>query len=170
MKTNKKYIILIVILCISILLNIILIAYIGINNISKNINRNKNIDASTMLDTELLQMFKDGGYEISMSRFSSADYIVLSNESIGVNIQRIYTKYVGTLMTYYNKTINDEMADLIDFTENDTEEKKQQYENFQDWQKYYNISLPQLSEFLDNYYKNNQDEIVQIDEYNILNY
>ena len=62
------------------------------------------------------------------------------------------------------------MADLINFTDNDTEEKKQQYENFQDWQKYYNISLSQLSEFLDNYYKNNQDSIVYIDEYNILNY
>ena len=168
MKISKKDIILIVVLIISILLNILLISYISISNASKKVS--KNIDASTMLDSELVQMFKDEGYEISMTRFSSADYIVLSNEANGVNIQRVYTKYIGTLMTYYNKTINDKMADLINFTDNDTEEKKQQYENFQDWQKYYNISLSQLSEFLDNYYKNNQDSIVYIDEYNILNY
>ena len=168
MKISKKDIILIVVLIISILLNILLISYISISNASKKVS--KNIDASTMLDSELVQMFKDEGYEISMTRFSSADYIVLSNEANGVNIQRVYTKYIGTLMTYYNKTINDKMADLINFTDNDTEEKTQQYENFQDWQKYYNISLSQLSEFLDNYYKNNQDSIVYIDEYNILNY
>lgn len=168
MKINKKETILIIVLVISILLNLILLSYIGISNASKKIN--KNIDASTMIDSELLQMFNDEGYEISMSRFSSADYIVLSNESNGVNIQRVYTKYIGTLMTYYNKTINDEMADLIDFTDNDTEEKKQQYENYQDWLKYYNISQTQLTKFLDNYYEKNQDSIVYIDEYNILNY
>lgn len=168
MKINKKDIVLIAVLIISILLNLILLSYIGISNASKKIN--KNIDASTMIDSELLQMFNDEGYEISMSRFSSADYIVLSNESNGVNIQRVYTKYIGTLMTYYNKTINDEMADLIDFTNNDTEEKKQQYENYQDWLKYYNISQTQLTKFLDNYYEKNQDSIVYIDEYNILNY
>lgn len=168
MKINKKDIVLIAVLIISILLNLILLSYIGISNASKKIN--KNIDASTMIDSELLQMFNDEGYEISMSRFSSADYIVLSNESNGVNIQRVYTKYIGTLMTYYNKTINDEMADLIDFTDNDTEEKKQQYENYQDWLKYYNISQTQLTKFLDNYYEKNQDSIVYIDEYNILNY
>ena len=107
MKISKKDIILIVVLIISILLNILLISYISISNASKKVS--KNIDASTMLDSELVQMFKDEGYEISMTRFSSADYIVLSNEANGVNIQRVYTKYIGTLMTYYNKTINDKM-------------------------------------------------------------
>ena len=168
MKINKKETILIIVLVISILLNIVLLIYVGINTIPKK--SNKNIDASTMTDSELLFMFKNEGYDIKLESFSTADYILLENDSKGITIQRIYSKYIGTLMTYDNDTINDEMADLISITDNDTDSKKQQYENFQDWLQYYNLTLSQLSKFLDNYYKENQDSIVYIDEYNILNY
>ena len=62
MKINKKETILIIVLVISILLNIVLLIYVGINTIPKK--SNKNIDASTMTDSELLVMFKNEGYDI----------------------------------------------------------------------------------------------------------
>ena len=71
-------------------------------------------------------------------------------------------------MTFDDDSINDEMADLITISENDSKEKQEQYEAYKSWMEYYNITKTQLSEMLDTYYNNNKDKIETINTEDLL--
>ena len=65
-------------------------------------------------------------------------------------------------MTFNNANINEESADLIDTSYNDTIEEKQQYGAFYNWLETYNISKVQISTMLDNYFDLYYDEAIDL--------
>lgn len=151
----------IVILVLSIIIFIMLMS-IATVFILRNIKTSKKIDASNYSYTELVNMFEEKGYKFKLyyqnSQYISTVYIILDNETEGVTIQRIYNTVTGNMMTFDDDSINDEIADLIDTSENDTPEKEQQYEAFENWLKKYNITKLQVSNLLDTYYDLHKDE------------
>lgn len=160
---NKKNVIIFSLLILVIIL-ILIILFLLLNN--KNIS---NIDASNMSYSELLQMFEEEGYKFELTSLDDILYITLKNSSDGITIQRIPNTLVGTLMTFYDNTINGEIADLIDTSKNDTKGKENQYKAFKNWLNYYNLSEMQLCTMLDKYYQTNFDKIEYIDTNKILN-
>lgn len=129
----------------------------------------KNIDGSKLSSLELYEMFKEENYKIKITNIDGTLYINLENESEGITIQRIPNTLTGPMMTYDDDSINDKMADLIDLSRNNTEEKQQQYKAYQSWLKHYNITKTQLSEMLDEYYTNHKNETEFINTKELLN-
>lgn len=159
MLKDKKNII---ILILSIVIFAMLICIILFFSINKT-NNETTIDASKMSSSELLDMFKSEGYEIRLTNLDGILYIILENEKDGITIQRILNTLVGTLMTFDDDSINNEMADLITISENDSKERQEQYKAYKSWIEYYNVTKTQLSEMLDEYYENNKDKVEIID-------
>lgn len=151
----------IVILVLSLIIFIILMS-IATVFILHNIKTSKKIDASNYSYIELVNMFEEKGYKFKLyyqnSRYISTIYIILDNEAEGITIQRIYNNVTGNMMTFDDDSINDEMADLIDTSKNNTPKKEQQYEAFENWLKKYNITKYQVSNMLDTYYDLHKDE------------
>lgn len=153
----KKKNVVVIILSIVIIIMAICIIYLISSKNSSELASNKSysIDGSQMNDTELIEMLKKEGYniEVTSSNASSVTtYIILSNDTEGIIIQRIYNPYIGTQMTFRDKNLNDEYADLLYSGDNDTNEKEQQYKAYQSWLEKYNITKTQLSDMLDTYY------------------
>ena len=159
MLKDKKNII---ILILSIVIFAMLICIILFFSINKT-NNETTIDASKMSSSELLDMFKSEGYEIRLTNLDGILYIILENEKDGITIQRILNTLVGTLMTFDDDSINNEMADLITISENDSKERQEQYKAYKSWIEYYNVTKTQLSGMLDEYYENNKDKVEIID-------
>ena len=167
-KDRKNIVILILSITIVIMLVFIVIAL----TFSKIIKPQK-IDASNYSSYELVDMFNKEGYHIEI--YTSGEYTIyvnLENSKEGITIQRIYNNLIGNQMTFDDDSINEEMADLIDTSENDTVEKEQQYEAFENWLKKYNITKLQISNMLDTYYDLHKDEAENLDEIidGLLNY
>lgn len=168
----KKQTIIIILLSIVILvLTTILVSFIIIKNTSSNETKTYSIDGSKMNDAELLEMFQKENYNIKLEKIISLSsptysdncvYVIFENEREGIRIQRILNTLVGTLMTYEDDSINDERADLLQLSRNDTKEEQEQYDAFLSWLKKYNITKTQLSNMLDYYYYNNTDKIQTI--------
>lgn len=158
MKDKKNIIIMLLIVVIIILLFLFILFPI-INK--KNVN---NIDGSNMSSSKLIEMFNKEGYNIKLTKFygQSGTYIILENQTEGVTIQRIVNTLIGTLMTFGDKSVNNERADLIDISRNNTKEKEQQYKIYQSWLKHYNITKTQLSDMLDYYLINNDEQTENI--------
>ena len=151
------------ILVLSIILGIIILLFI-LFTIFNQIKKSEMIDASDFSSSELIKMFDEEGYEIKI--YTSGEYttyVNLENNEEGITIQRIYNDLIGTLMTFDDDSINNEMADLIDTSENDTVEKEQQYEAFENWLKKYNITKLQVSDMLDTYYDLHKYEAEDLD-------
>lgn len=168
MKNNSKnaiIIILSIVLTIMLLISIIITSLLFLNNSTEKTS----IDGSKMPSTELIQMFQNEGYEIELTNIDNILYIILKNKKEGITIQRIPNTSIGTLMTFKDENINDYMADILDFSYNDTTEKKEQYKTFQNWLNYYNITKVQLSTMLDYYHTANKDKINYIDSKDFLN-
>lgn len=145
---------------------IILIMIVGITAllIFNSVNKTKRIDGSEMSSSELLEMFKQEGYEVEIYKSGNTTiYVNLENEKEGITIQRIYNTYIGNLMTFDDDSINDETADLIDTNKNDTILKEQQYEAYENWIRKYNITKLQISEMLDSYYSENSYKAIDLD-------
>lgn len=162
----------IAILILSITIVIMLVFIVIVLTFSKIIKSQK-IDASNYSSFELIDMFNQEGYEIKI--YTSGQYTIyvnLENSKEGVTIQRIYNNLIGNQMTFDDDSINEEMADLIDTSENDTVEKEQQYVAFENWLKKYNITKLQISNMLDTYYDLHKDEAENLDEIidGLLNY
>ncbi len=151
---EKKKDIIILILCIIVTILIVGFILFSTNKLTKATS----IDGSEMSSYELIEMFKQEGYEIKITNLDNYIYISLKNDKKGITIQKIPNTLVGTLMTFDDDSINNEMADLIDMSENDTPQKKQQYKAFESWLEHYNISKSQISQMLDYYYTNNKSE------------
>ena len=160
------------ILVLSIIL-VIIIAFILLFFVLIQIRNSQKVDASSYSYSELVDMFVEDGYAIKI--YTSGQYTIyvcLENDKEGITIQRIYNSLVGNMMTFDDDSINDEMADLIDTSENDTPEKEQQYTAFENWLKKYNITKLQVSDMLDTYYNLHSNEAVDLDSLtnNLLNY
>lgn len=164
MFKNKKNVI---ILLLSIIILLLVVAFIIFFIVSKP-NKKTFIDASKLSNSELLEMFRQEGYQINMTNIDGNLYLSLENEKEGITIQRIPNTLVGTLMTFNDNSINDKTADIITLSYNDTEEEQQQYEAFKSWLEYYNVGKAQISEMLDNYYSNNKNEVEYIDTKELL--
>lgn len=158
MNDKKNVIILVLVIIV-----LVLIASFTMFWVYKDTSINKSVDASNFSSSELLDMLYGQGYKINISKDrDNTVYIVLTNSKEGITIQRIYNKYLGTLMTFDDDSINDEMADLIDLSRNDSVDKKQQYEAYQNWIKQHNITKLQVSNMLDEYYSKNRHEAVEM--------
>ena len=152
------------ILILSVTLVIVLVLFL-VFFIPNQIQKSKKIDATNYSSFELIDMFEQEGYNIEI--YTSGQYTVyvnLENNKEGITIQRIYNNLVGNMMTFDDDSINDEMADLINTSENNTVEKKQQYEAFENWLKKYNITKLQISNMLDTYYDLHKDEAQNLDD------
>lgn len=159
-KEKKKDVIILVLCIIVSILIIGIIVFFTANNFLNSTS----IDCSAMSSSELLETFKQEGYEIKIYESgSSTVYVNLVNTKEGITLQRIYNTYLGNLMTFDDNSINDQMADLIDTSENDTPLKQQQYEAFENWLKKYNITKSQISEMLDTYYEKNKNNAIDLD-------
>lgn len=153
----------VVILVLSIMLVIIIVLFL-LFFILNQVKKYEAIDASSYSSSELINMFNQEGYNIRIRTSGQYTvYIILENETEGITIQRIYNSLVGNMMTFDDDSINDEMADLIDTSENDTPEKEQQYEVFENWLKKYNITKLQVSNMLDTYYDLHKNEAEDLD-------
>jgi hypothetical protein len=161
---DKKNIIIILLTIFIIILITMLFLIINKNDDSKN-----SIDASNMSYNELVSMFEKNGYNFELLNIDNCVYIILKNPKNGITIQRVPNTLIGTLMTFADDTINNEMADLIDTSENNNKEKQQQYKAYQNWLNNYNISKLQLCSMLDNYYEENKDKIEYINTNDLLN-
>lgn len=158
MFKNKKNLLIVLLSIIVLLLIVFICIFIT--------NKKEKIDFSNMSSYELIEAFQNNEYEFEISKFSHSNstiYLTLENKKEGICIQRIYNIYIGNMMTFQNRSANNEMADLIDLTRNDTTGEQQQYKLFEKWLNYYNISKIQLSDFLDYYYKNNKNDIKILD-------
>lgn len=163
-KNNIKNIIIIVLV-----IALIIITYFFIKFQNEEIS---NIDGSNMSSSELLEMFKKENYTLKIQVFTntpSTKYIILENNADGITIQRIYNNYIGTLMTFEDKTLNNEQADIMNTMQNTSKEKELQYKTYEKWLKKYNITKVQISNMLDYYYKNNSNNIEYIDINKYLN-
>ena len=159
------------ILVLSIILGVVILFFILFIMLSQ-IKKSEMIDTSNYSYSELVAMFNQEGYEITIHTSGQYTvYIVLENNEEGVTIQRIYNNLIGNLMTFDDDSINDEMADLIDTSENDTPEKQQQYKAFENWLNKYNLTKYKISNMLDTYYDLHKDEAEDLDAliYNALN-
>ena len=154
------------ILILSIILCIIVILFLFFF-ILNQVEESQKIDASNYSSTELIDMLEEDGYKINLyyrnSTYISTIYIILENEKEGITIQRIYNTAIGNIMTFDDDSINDEMADLINTSENDTPEKEQQYKAFENWLEKYNITKLQISNMLDTYYTLHKNEAQDLD-------
>lgn len=157
----------VIILLLSIIIFLLVIGFIICFVITKPKDK-PSIDASKLSNVELLEMFNQEGYKIEMTNIDGTLYLMLKNKKEGITIQRIPNTLVGTLMTFGDDSINDEMADIITLSSNDTKEKEQQYKAFKSWLEYYNVSKTRISEMLDDYYGDNKDEVEYIDTEELL--
>ncbi len=162
----------VIILILSVALIIIIVSFL-LFFILNQIEKSHKIDASNYSSLELIDMFEKEGYSIEIyTSGQHTTYVNLENDSEGITFQRIYNTLIGNLMTFDDDSINNEMADLIDISENDTVEKEQQYEAFENWLEKYNITKLQISDMLDTYYDLHKDEAQNLDETvdSLLNY
>ena len=157
---QKKNVIIIILSIVIIAMAIAIICLLCFKSSSKEVNSGKSysIDGSKMNDEELLKMFEKEGYSIDITTRNTSvttTYILLTNTTEGITIQRMYNPYIGTQMTFRDENVNDEYADLLYSEDNDTNEKKRQYKAYQSWLEKYNITKTQLSDMLDRYYAEN---------------
>lgn len=164
MFKDKKNIIILILSAIILIMIIGSVAFF----ITRKVEGNTHIDGSKLSSLELLEMFKKEGYEIRITELDGTLYIILNNKREGITIQRIPNTLLGTMMTFDDDSINNEMADLITLSYNNTKEKEQQYKAYENWMKYYNITRTQLSEMLDDYYRNNKDKTETINTEELL--
>ncbi len=157
----------VIILLLSIIILLLIIGFIIFFVITKPKDK-PSIDASKLSSIELLEMFNQEGYKIEMTNIDGTLHLDLENEKEGITIQKIPNTLVGTLMTFNDDSINNEMADIITLSYNDTKEKEQQYKAFKSWLEYYNVSKTQISEMLDDYYNDNKNEIEYVDTEELL--
>lgn len=158
MFKDKKNIIILLLSILIIIMSIVIVIFLTL------FNKHPKIDVSKMTSSELIEMFKQEGYEIVIYKSNNSTiYVNLENSKEGITLQRIYNIYLGNLMTFDNDSINDEMADLIDTNKNNNILKKQQYEAYESWLKKYNITIFQISEMLDKYYSDNKDKATDLD-------
>jgi|GEM_PF-5428557 hypothetical protein len=162
---NKDNIIILLSIIVAVLLATICVIFLTIASSKKS----KNIDGSNLNTSELINMFESDGYSLEITNLDGTIYVSLNNKKDGISIQRIFNTYIGTLMTFDDDSINDEMADILNISDNDTEEKKKQYKAYKNWLEYYNISKMQLIDMLDYYYTNNKENIEYIDTNKLLN-
>lgn len=163
MLKDKKNITILILSIIILILIVGIISFFIINQHHK-----KSIDGSNLSNSELLEMFSKEGYEVKLTNIDGKLYINLENDKEGITIQRISDTLIGTLMTFNDDSINNEMADMITLSENNTKEKKLQYEAYKNWLDYYNTTKTQISEMLDTYYKNNKDKVEYINTEELL--
>lgn len=149
---DKKNIIILVLLIIILSLIIFISNFIYIRTNSSNINK------SNYSYEQLLRMLEDDGYYVRIRDIDNCVYINLINDEIGIEIQRIPKTAIGPVMTFENKNINDEFADLISLSKNNTIEKELQYKNYKDLLKKYNITTKQITDLLEEYYNKNKNE------------
>lgn len=157
-KDKKNIIILLFIIIIILAIYGIIFLIHGENSNSTETFEVKKNDWSNLTSTELIDKFQSDGYEISVNLYSSTTaYITLENKNEGIYIQRVQNTLIGGMLSFKNRNINDELADLIDISRNNTDEEKQQYKYFEKWSSQYNVSKTQLTAMLDYYlqYQNN---------------
>ena len=155
---NKKNLI-IVLLSIVVFVLILIIIFLVMPK------KSHKIDGSNMSSGELINMFENEQYEFKLTNFSGQQsiYVSISNSKKGITLQKILNTALGTMMTFYDDTINKESADLLVLSDNNTKEKQQQYKAFEDWLKYYNITKLQVSDMLDYYFTIHKNEVEIVD-------
>lgn len=165
MKIDVKNIIIIILLVAVLALTLIL----TLHHIKKP---SVKIDGSNMTSTELVEMFKNEGYNIELTYIDTYLHMCLENKKEGITFQKVPNVYIGTsigtLLSFKDSTINSEWADLSNLSSNNTEEKEQQYRAYKTWLDYYNVTKNQISDMLDYYFINHEDEIDYIDTNKLL--
>lgn len=170
MLQNHKNLIIIFLFTIIVLLIIaIFLILLHNHNTTLQTSRNKNIDGSNMSPSELTEMLKSEGYELSIINIDGTISVDLENEMNGITFQKIYNTLLGTMMTYDDDSINDEMADLIELDRNNTDDKQAQYRAYESWMKKYNITKTQLSKIMDDYYDENKNTAERINTNELIN-
>lgn len=155
MKKDKvKNIIIISLIVIVLLLIVLIVGFI--------VKPKQKIDGSSMTSSELIEMLESENYEINLTNIDKYTYIELNNKLEGITIQKIPNTLSGTLMTFDDDTINDQMADILNISSNNTDEEQEQYNAFKSWLKYYNVTKEQISDMLDYYYNINKDKVEHI--------
>lgn len=171
MKNKKKFLgdnKNVAILVLSIILVIIVVLFL-LFFVLNQVKESQKIDASNYSFSELVNLFKNEGYEFELyykdkdSKYFYTTYATLENKDNGISISKIHNNSIGTIFTFNDDTINDESVNLIDTSENDTVEKEQQYTAFENWLKKYNITKLQVSDMLDTYYDLHKDEAEDLD-------
>lgn len=128
---------------------VILLFVILINNIE--ITKKDNTD---LIPFEVIEYLEDAGYQFEVQDYEhmyTTHYIILRNDDEGIWIQKIDDELVGTMLSFNNKQINDEFADMTSKSANETKEERQQYRAYINWLDDMGLTKMQLVRALDFY-------------------
>lgn len=115
---------------------------------------NKKVDKSDLLEVEVLQYLEDKGYTFDVEDYTyiyTTHYIILRNDEEGILIQKIVNDITGTHLSFNNKQINDEFADITSESANTTIEEKEQYQAYLYWLEDMGLTKIQITNTLDFY-------------------
>lgn len=109
------------------------------------------IDRSTFSNSDVIEYLKSQGFEFSATESStgSTKYIYVSHNDSEIAFQKITNAYIGTLYSWKDGNINDEWAEMKSTYENDTDGEKKQFNAYEKWLKYHNLTSKQVTEALD---------------------
>lgn len=129
---------------------IIILLFIVFSNIVK-IGKQDNTDLSPF---EVIEYLEDKGYMFETQDYTyiyTTHYIILRNDEEGIWIQKIISEISDNQLTFRNKQINDESADMTSESTNETKEEQQQYEAYLNWLEDMGLTKMQLVDALDFY-------------------
>ena len=117
------------------------------------------IDKSGFSDAEVIDYLQNQGFEFSATEGStgSTKYIYVSNPENEIAFQKITNTYLGLMYSWQNGDVNDEWAEMKSTYNNDTDDKQKQFNEYEKWLKYHNLTSKQITDALD-YFESNVDE------------
>ena len=109
---------------------------------------------------EDIEFLEEEGFKFKTSKDSTLSgidvkYIYAYDEYSTIWIQKIIDPYIGILYNWHNSDLNDKYAEIKNTYKNTEYEEEQQYNEYQKWLKYYNLTNKQIIAALDYYDKNN---------------
>lgn len=131
------------------ILVVILLSIILFNNI-----KTRKQDNSSLVSFEVIQYLEERGYTFEVQDYTyiyTTHYIILKNDDEGIWIQKIVDELTGTMLSFKNKQINNEFADITSESANETKEEQQQYEAYINWLEDMGLTKMQVVDALDFY-------------------
>lgn len=140
---------------------IILLLIILLNTLNNN-NKIKQVNTMSFNDEQVIEYLENNDYEIKKYIFESTPntiYVTISNDKI--EMQKIDNPYIGTVYFFDNNLYNDNYADIMNLSKNNTDEKKEQYYAYKKWLDSINLTDEQIISALKYYDKYNKADIYE---------
>ena len=121
-------------------------------------NNEEIIDKSKFSAPKVIEYLESRNFQFRIDEHTSIKttrYVYVPNDESGITIQKITNYYLGTMYLWKNEDINDEWAYIRGEYQNDSDNEKKQYKEYQKWLEYEGLTTKQVVEALDYFDEHN---------------